>query len=368
MFLTELTAQSELNEFVADHPDGQFLQSWEWGEFQKKLHRNIWRVGVYKPVSDSSDADPKTSQLIAVATVIEHTLGIGKSYLYCPYGPLFHKGSSSHQQQEALQLIMSKIRDITIKTIHQEEVFARIEPRITVEHADNFLLTQGFVKAQAMQPHDTLVIDVQNSEKALLHDMHHKARYNIRLAKKKGVTVRIAQEKKDLDIFWYLLQLTTARDNFHSHERSYYEALWESFHHTDLNDQMHLTVTLLVAEHDTKPIAASLLGLYGSRVTYLHGASNHDFRKFMAPQLLQWEGMLLAKKHGYQLYDFNGIKPSNRKLAAHDKEQTWDGITRFKKSFGGREVNYVGAWDWIYSRSWYYVYTTARKTRRLLPF
>ncbi|MBI3627031.1 hypothetical protein HY224_03225, partial [Candidatus Uhrbacteria bacterium] len=35
------------NDFVARHAlDGGFLQSWEWGEFQEKLGRKVWRMAV----------------------------------------------------------------------------------------------------------------------------------------------------------------------------------------------------------------------------------------------------------------------------------------------------------------------------------
>ncbi len=373
MFLREITTDKELNVFVADHPDGQFLQSWEWGEFQKSLGRNVWRVGVYSHVGgdDSSSvqrSDSDLSMLVAVATVIEHTLRIGKSYLYCPYGPVFATTLSSHQIHEALGLIMSSIRDITIETQHQEEIFCRIEPRIGVDHADNYLVNTGFKIAHAMQPQDTWVVDVRARTDQLLRAMHQKTRYNIRLAQKKGVVVREAIGKEDVAIFWHLLQQTTARDGFCAHERLYYEQLWEFFNFSDTTDQMHLTVRLLLAEYDSKPIAASLLGLYGERVTYLHGASNYHYRHVMAPQLLQWHGMKLAHELGYHWYDFNGIQSATRPLTKRDKEYAWGGITRFKKSFGGEEVNYIGAWDWVYDRTWYRLYKVIRMLRNKLRF
>lgn len=80
----------------------------------------------------------------------------------------------------------------------------------------------------------------------------------------------------------------------------------------------------------------------------------------MAPYLLHWELMELAKKYGYYQYDLYGVKPTQRIINKNDRENNWDGITRFKKGFGGKEVNYLGAWDWIYDKIWYGVYKLAK--------
>lgn len=361
MLVQEITNEKELNIFVAEHAEGQFLQSWEWGEFQKSLDRTIWRLGVYKEISKNGEVH---TDLVAVATIIEHTLGIGKSYLYCPYGPLYAQNTDFRQKEEITRYLLTELRSITIHTRNQEEIFARLEPRFAGAEVGNFFINEGFKKAHAMQPQDTWVVNLDETDEWLLQQMHSKTRYNIRLAERKGVSVREATEKKDLDIFWHLLQITTARDNFHSHERRYYEALWKHFHNAGIGDQMHMTIKVLIAEHEGRPIAATMLGFFGGRVTYMHGASNHEFRSVMAPHLLQWHGMRLGKQHGYGLYDFNGIKPTVRKVSKGGKEEQWEGVTRFKKGFGGYEVNYVGAWDWVYESMWYQTYMLARRFLR----
>ena len=87
----------------------------------------------------------------------------------------------------------------------------------------------------------------------------------------------------------------------------------------------------------------------------------------MAPQSLHWQAIQDAKAQGYALYDLNGIKPANRTLHKNAKEQQWEGLTRFKKSFGGKEINYIGAWDWVYSKPWYtlysFIYSVVQKIR-----
>ncbi|PIT93970.1 hypothetical protein COU00_01505 [Candidatus Falkowbacteria bacterium CG10_big_fil_rev_8_21_14_0_10_43_11] len=63
----------------------------------------------------------------------------------------------------------------------------------------------------------------------------------------------------------------------------------------------------------------------------------------------------LAKKLGYAKYDFYGID-----------EKKWSGVTRFKRGFGGGEINYQGCYDIIFSKCWYKFYNLARRLRKLI--
>ncbi len=355
MFLEQIKEKETLNTFVSNSRDGQFLQTWEWGEFQKSLGRQIWRVGVYK----------SAGELRAVATIVSHPLPFGLSYLYCPYGPVFLNDSSTPQREEIIKLVLTKLRSITVETKNYLEIFARIEPRIEWEQIGNFFQNLKIKKTTAVQPQDTQIINLKTTPEELLKQMHSKTRYNIRLAEKKGVKIREAREKSDFEIFWKLMQITTKRDGFHSHEKSYYESLWQSFYTTS-NNNMNLSVKILLAESDDKPVAAIMLGLFGTKAVYLHGVSDHKYRSLMAPHLLQYEAMKLAQSSGMTDYDMWGIKPTNRHLDNKSKEDRWTGITRFKKGFGGAEVNYAGAWDYVYDKKLYLLYKLVRKFRRII--
>jgi len=61
----------------------------------------------------------------------------------------------------------------------------------------------------------------------------------------------------------------------------------------------------------------------------------------MAPYLVQWEAMRYAKKHNKTTYDFLGIG------------EHLEGVTSFKKKFGGYEVEYVGTFELVTNRLWY---------------
>jgi len=364
MFLAEIKNKETLDVFVSQSHDGQFLQSWEWGEFQQSLGRQVWRVGVYKSLDDKDDEQKiiNNSELRAVATIIEHPLPLGLGYLYCPYGPVYLDGLSVPQREEATKLILSELRSITIETKNYLEIFARIEPRVTWEETGNFFVNLKMKKTSAIQPQDTQVVNLQTTPEELLKQMHSKTRYNIRLAEKKGVVVREVNSLDDFEYFWQLMEVTAQRDGFHTHEKKYYLDLWQTFYSTLVDaDNMDLSIKILLAEVDNKPIAALMLGIFGGKAIYLHGASDDKYKAVMAPHLLQFEVMKLAHNLGCQSYDLWGVKPDNRHLSQSSKEDKWAGITRFKKGFGGQEVNYIGAWDFVYDQKLYWIYKLGRK-------
>ena len=190
-------------------------------------------------------------------------------------------------------------------------------------------------------------MDLDKGEEELLKSMHQKTRYNIRLADKKGVKIKFNKSDKDLDSFWQLLQETTNRDKFSAHSKSYYQEM------LSLDN-----VYLALAEYEGEVLAANIIMPWGNTTTYLHGASSNKFRNVMAPYLLQWETIKKAKKEGFQYYDFWGIAPEGS-----SKEKSWAGITRFKRGFGGKEIKYLGTYDFIVNSFWYRLYELVRKFR-----
>jgi lipid II:glycine glycyltransferase (peptidoglycan interpeptide bridge formation enzyme) len=220
---------------------------------------------------------------------------------------------------------------------------------------DDLILTKN------RQIQQTIILDLNKSEEDILTVMHSKTRYNIRLAEKKGVEIKL---EKNVDIFWKLNSETIKRDRFKSHAKEYYEEM------LTLDN-----VYQLIAYHEGEPIAANILIYFGDTLTYLHGTSASKKRNLMAPYLLQWEGIKLAKKLDCNFYDFWGVAP---KAENTEKIQTscfhnfcWpinhalSGVTRFKAGFGGQYVEYSQAFD-IITKPWKYkIYILIRKLRGL---
>jgi peptidoglycan pentaglycine glycine transferase (the first glycine) len=292
---------------------GSILQSWAWGEFNQALGHKIYRF------SDDNFA----------ALAIETALPFGKKFLYCPRGPL-------GETKEALS-------DLKRLDADRNLIFARVEPHV----APN--LSRA---VKDIQPLNNWMLGLEKNEVELLAGMKPKTRYNINLAQRKGVTVRVGEQKDLLEV-WKLFLETATRNKIRLHPQNYYFKMWDHLNPDYLK--------VLLAEYQGKPLAGMIITMFGDTATYLHGGTSLQMKEAMAPYMLHWEAIRLAKDAGMKNYDFGGVAPHN------EERHAWAGITRFKKGFGGFEVVYPGSFDLIYSPLWYNVYKQGRKLTGLIP-
>lgn len=310
-------------------PGTEFLQSWDWGDFQKitKKKPRRWLL-----------EDEGGGQ--GMIQGFEHRLMGPWKYLYIP------RGVWPEEQFERL-----------IEHLEEEQyVFVRIEPVYPLPK----IVTYPTRDTRSRQPAQTLRIDLTHAEEELLGAMHAKTRYNINLAAKKGVTVT---HEKNSALFWRLNQETTARDLFRSHDETYYAAMLAC----PLTEQVNAYLG------DTC-IAANILVNWDNTITYLHGASSNASRNLMAPYLLQWTAIKQAQAQGKKYYDFWGISPPLEETAGKpttffhgyrwDATDAWSGITRFKVGFGGSIRVYPVAQDIILRPLLYKTYHSLHVQRR----
>lgn len=306
-------------------------QSKEWAEFQKSIDRKTFLLGKDKK-----------------GYVFRYPLIKGKYYLYSPklsYSPQDSKSALSKE----------------IKKLSQEEkaVFLRVEfnqPR--TEKDINLLKKLGFIKpkllVQQKNPEDTLLLDITRPEKEILAFMKPKTRYNIGLSQRKGVKVKQGVTSKDVDIFYNLLVEVARRDpSFSPHPKEYYEKLVKVLGSKDI-------IKIFIAEYKKKPLAAILISFYGEVATYLYGGSASEDRELMPTYLLQWEAICEAKRQGCKVYDFWGVAP------LEDRNHPWVGVSRFKRGFGGQEINFLGTWDYVFDPFWYKTLSLASYVRHHL--
>jgi lipid II:glycine glycyltransferase (peptidoglycan interpeptide bridge formation enzyme) len=275
----------------------------------------------------------KQGEAIATFSIMPKSTIFGWKYAYLPRGPIL----KSDLSPEKISEVLSSIRDF-LK--NEGFCFWRLEPSLA--------LPPGFAasKIMSIQPQRTITISLSRDMDDIAASFHQKSRYNVRLAAKKGVSVRVGQNEEDFASFWKLMEETKDRDGFRIHDRKHYHRLF--FANKDF-------IVPLLAEHEGKNIAAGLFCFYGNRGTYLHGATSNCDRQFMAPYLLQWEAMKLAREHGCLIYDFYGI----------DK-QRWPGVTRFKRGFGGQELEYPGTFEQGICKLPYAVFTILKKVRKII--
>lgn len=305
-----------------------FLQSKLWLEFQKSLGREVFEY--------NKDG--------VRAGIIKLPLWFGKSYLYIPHGPVMDFNAMLGGEKNPVWNWLHWLKDLAKK---EQAIFIKAEP--ANDHVAQTLAERKFRRShKEIQPSRTVILDLEKSEAELKAAMHHKTRYNIGVAEKHGIIVK---ESEDIDVFWELMQKTTKRDRFYSHPKRYYEKLFTFFHNQqDIRVKLYLAYQGPPSGGAGPPSGGALVLFYKDSGFYLHGASDYEYRQYMAPYLLHWEILKSLKLQGLKFYDFWGINA-----------RRWPGVTRFKLGWGGRTVEYPGFFDWRLSWWWYQGYKLARK-------
>lgn len=345
------------NRFVSDHPLGTIHQLWEWGVFQSKSTNrdHFWVIAI------ENDA----GALVASALLIRQKLPFKKCWLYSPRGPLVDS-----ENPKVLELLFNKIAEISQS---QNAVFFRCDPAYEIQQSpavtndsakkEHTKTEQTKEKVQDIfqkfgarpahahyQPESTNIIDLTPEPNLILAQMKPKGRYNIKVAKKHGVTVRISDETtEDVKAFYKLMEQTTVRDKFSGHPLSYYQNMLTSL------GSKH--AKLYLAEYQKKVVAAAIVTYFQKTATYYFGASSNEYRNTMAPYLLHWRIMEDARASGYKNYDLFGIAPEGA------KNHPWSSVTEFKLKFGGTRVNYLPAQEMVYQPFWYTLIRIAKFLR-----
>ncbi len=208
-----------------------------------------------------------------------------------------------------------------------------------------------------IQPPDTVILNLMQTEDEIIAGMKSKWRYNIRLAKKKDVKIKQCSAEdtdfeKSIDTFYDLYRITSERDGIALHSKSYYIDLFKCAQ--QLPDAPK--ISLYTAEHEGTPLAAIITLFTEKQAVYLYGASSNEKRNLMPAYLLQWTALCDAKKHGCASYDFYGIPPTD------DESHPMHGLYRFKTGFGGTIIHRIGSID-IPLSLLYIAYAFAEKLR-----
>jgi lipid II:glycine glycyltransferase (peptidoglycan interpeptide bridge formation enzyme) len=230
----------------------------------------------------------------------------------------------------------------------------KVEPSATDESANwlQALRRHGFQMTPHMvSPRSEWVLDLQPEEKDILAGMKEKWRYNIRLAGRKGVTVRRGKDQADLDTFYAIYETTSQRDAFFIHNKSFYEEIVRLYEQDD-------RCALFIAEYEGVAISAIIVLHYGRWSWYMYGASSNEQRNLMPNHLLQWNGMQWAKAHGCWYYNFRGIPD-----VLEEGQELW-GVYLFKRGFGGYAIRALETHDLVYQPLVYQVYRRLLEIKR----
>lgn len=312
-----------------------FTQAGFYGDWQKALGRKVKRFVINK----ITENNPET---VAYFQMIKYPLLLGKSYFYIPYGPVL---KDSNPSKNLLLFIKEEIKNISKK---ENAVFTRLDftPVFT-----NSIVNKIFTKSPLytyhgafFQPRTEWFLDLKKTEAELLKEMHKNHRYSIRVAEKEKVEVEIVTENFEnyFETFYELMAGTAKRNVFNLHKKNYYQSIF--------NNLAKTKSYLAVARYGEKILVIDLVIIYDEVANYVFSGSSNEERNKMPAYLALWQAILEAKKLGCRSYNFGGVSGGNR------PEKSWEGLTAFKKKWGGEEIEHGKFFDIAVNPLWYLVY------------
>ena len=336
------------NIIISRLPNPHFLQTWEWSQVKAKYNWEpmpfVWYEG---------------DQIVAAAMILKRALPISGfaarlSILYIPKGPLMDWENESLRER-----VLGNLQDFAKK---QGAVFIKIDPDVRLgtgipggEHESVDANGQAVISAltrrgwqfsgDQIQFRNTVLVNLSDTEEQMLARMKQKTRYNIRLAGRKGVTVRVGTPV-DWSMLNQMYAETSVRDGFTIRDENYYRTVWQSFFEADFP-----TCEPLIAEVEGEPVAAIFVFYFAEWAYYVYGMSTTMHRNKMPTYLLQWEAIKRAKSRGCTIYDLWGAPET------FDESDSMWGVFRFKQGLGGEVARTLGAWDYAPNSIWYRLYT-----------
>lgn len=317
---------------IANHP----MQSFEWA-----IIRKSHGITVQGLIEYAGDMKSIKSVMLMTLHKIPHTkYHIG----YVPKSTI-----PSNCMLEAMQEKIFKKYNV---------IFVKLEPDVLA--STSIELPKSFHKSShpIFTKHNQ-VLDITRSVDNLTSSLHHKTRYNIRLAEKKGVEIMIMNNDEGYKIFERLYFETCARQRYRGHTKSYHKTIWSLLHGAKTDNS--LGTNIIVAFYEGTPLAAYQLWSYKSKMYYVYGGSSTAHRETMAPNLLMWKSIEYAKNIGCTEFDMWGSLAKD-----YDPHDPWAGFTRFKSGYGTKFVEYAGSYDIIYMPLPYKVYSLVHKIRQRL--
>lgn len=234
-------------------------------------------------------------------------------WAYVPRGPV-------PASAEALENLVGWARERSLLRL-------RVEPETGAELASQ-LRQMGFRPAPFVQPQHTLIVALE-SEEQLLAGFKRGARYNVRLAERKGVEVSPGRDAEEMA---RLAAASASRQRISLPSADYYGLLFE-----------HLPgARTYVAKVGDEAVGATLAVHFDGRGYDLYSGASGAHRELKPMYLVKWAALRGALADGCRTYDLWGVSPGP------DRSHPWYGLWEFKSGFGGELVEYVGCWDLVF--------------------
>mgnify|MGYP004646777457 CR=1 FL=1 len=367
--------------------DRTFMQSYEWGQFNKKSRNQIpYYVGL----------EDESGNLVCASLLLKKVCPFGYSYFYAPRGYLIDYNDKNLLKEFTLEI------NKFMKS--QKAIFLRQDPEIIYHDIDidgsrivdgnnnyelyNYLLSlgykhTGFTKEfESNQPRYTFRIDLTRElsiiekgiSKSIMKKIHKTFEYGMEF-----------RETTDTDTFYDLIQNNSEKDNFSSYSKNYYKdeynilgknniikifelVIYPDKLYADFNTQLSLIdfaksnskqsvdrlnklIKLLEEVKDQKEmvICSQICALTTDGMWTLYIGNNNIGTELYAVNRMYYEIIKYAKDTNHKFLDLFGTIGSTK-----IKHTSLIGIHNYKKNYGGTYIEFIGEFDYIYHKFLYY--------------
>lgn len=202
-------------------------------------------------------------------------------------------------------------------------------------------------------PDATLLLDLKLWALGMKADFSKSCKRFLNKAKKAGLEFELALEK-EWKYFWRIWYTMAYDKGFSILPENDFLALMRYVVDTRQGN-------LFVVKQKGKIVSGSVVLFFQEEkyLVYLYGATDRSFGDIWAHYRLQYEIMKRWHQHKYETMDMLGVAPPGF--------ESWhylEWVTRFKQSFGGSTVAYVGNYDLVFNKLLYKAFEMKGKMRR----
>ena len=307
-----------------------FLQAPFYGAWQERDSKTVVYFAAYEDET-----------AVAAGLAVKYDAPGGISFFYCPYGPVVETWTPE---------LLTAFREFFAPIAKRSgATFVRLDSRGLTDVSGVQPVANRLARTASLQPRAEWLLDISGDQDTIWMGMHKHARYNVRLAERANAKIDFYEPAKaPLDTFFGLMQTTGARDSFSILPKEYYRAVFESMP----ADNGFVAICTI----DGKPAAASLFTAYDDVMHYAFSGSSNDFRKIAPPYFVIWNAILEARRRGWITLDFGGITDAV-------KSKDLEGVTGFKKRFGGYQLDHANPVDLVYDRFKYSLFSLYKRLR-----
>lgn len=308
------------------------LQSWEWGDVKSpKWYPERFII-----------------EDVPVTILTRNIPLINKRFGYIP------RGFSDSTLSSALLFDLDKIVGELDLTHLMLDAFVSED----IAHRELFDEVGYKVLGKTYQPNQTNLIDLNQEQEDIWMNMKSNNRRSIKNSKKRGCEIeRFSNGNTQVvERFYNILEYVFTRTDYKMPGVDYFKDIFKLFSQQDNAD-------IYLVTHDGEDVAATFI-TYDERGAYeFYSGTSKKGLELEAGYLQKWEAILQAKKRGKEFYDHWGVSPYDED-GKYDKEHPLYHISRFKKWFGGDNVQYLPQMGLVKNEIIYKVFSFITNIRR----